>query len=348
MHIFDYRFLKDFTVSMGVLNRVSKLEGFNQKCKVLGMERQSILESMERIAIVLSTRDSNAIEGIGTMAERMVPLIVGDTKPIGHSESEILGYGDCLRHIHQNYADLVLSTETILKLYGILMSYTDVDPVFKTRDNDIIDRSPQGEILKVHRTVPYRHVEEAMDDMIASYWEARNDTDINNLLLIPCFIVDFLRIHPFIDGNGRMSRLLTTLLLYQEGYDICRYVSLESKIRSNLKGYYDALESSEEGWFDNRSSYEPFIDYFLGVLFLSYREYDRRLAHEFQNKGKSGAVRDLVLNMNMPVSKKDLISMLLGISEATISSELKRLLDAGEIVKIGSTRSARYISADRR
>ena len=155
------------------------------------MERQSILESMERIAIVLSTRDSNAIEGIGTMAERMVPLIVGDTKPIGHSESEILGYGDCLRHIHQNYADLVLSTETILKLYGILMSYTDVDPVFKTRDNVIIDRSPQGEILKVHRIVPYQHVEKAMDDMIASYWEARNDIDINNLLLIPCFIVDF-------------------------------------------------------------------------------------------------------------------------------------------------------------
>ena len=348
MHIFDYRFLKDFTVSMGVLNRVSKLEGFNQKSKVLGMERQSILESMERIAIVLSTRDSNAIEGIGTTAERMVPLIVGGTKPIGHSESEILGYGDCLRHIHQNHADLILSTETILKLYGILMSYTDVDPVFKTRDNVIIDRSPQGEILKVHRTVPYQYVEKAMDDMITSYWEARNDTDINNLLLIPCFIVDFLRIQPFIDGNGRMSRLLTTLLLYQEGYDICRYVSLESKIRSNLKGYYDALESSEEGWFDNTSSYEPFIDYFLGVLFLSYREYDRRLAHAFQNKGKSGAVRDLVLNMNMPVSKRDLISMLPGISEATISSELKRLLDAGEIVKIGSTRSARYISADRR
>lgn len=169
MHIFDYRFFKDFTVSMGVLNRVSKLEGFNQKCKVLGMERQSILESMVRIAIVLSTRDSNAIEGIGTTAERMVPLIVGDTKPIGHSESEILGYGDCLRHIHQNYADLVLSTEMILKLYGILMSYTDVDPVFKTRDNVIIDRSPQREILKVHRIVPYQHVEKAMDDMIASY-----------------------------------------------------------------------------------------------------------------------------------------------------------------------------------
>ena len=144
--------------------------------------------------------------------------------------------------------------------------------------------------MKVHRIVPYQHVEKAMDDMIASYREARNDTDVNNLLLIPCFIVDFLRIHPFIDGNGRMSRLLTTLLLYQEGYDICRYVSLESKIRFNLKGYYDALESSEEGWFDNRSSYEPFIDYFLGVLFLSYREYDRRLAHAFQNKGKSGAV----------------------------------------------------------
>ena len=168
---------------------------------------------------------------------------------------------------------------------------------------------------------------------------------INSLLLISCFIVDFLRIHPFEDGNGRMSRLLTALLLYQEGYDICRYVSLESRINASKDRYYGALEDSETGWFDNASDYTPFIEYFLGVLFLSYREYDRRLASAVGRSGKSAAVRDLVLNVNMPISKREIAAMLPDISESTVEAELRRMLDAGEIVKIGSTRGARYITA---
>ena len=347
MHIFDYRFLRERSVSMEVMNRVARLEGFSQRTRVLSMDRESVLQSMERIALVMSTRDSNAIEGIRTTDERLVPLIEGSTKPKGHSEAEIKGYGDCLRHIHRNYDSIVLSHDSILELYGILMSYTDVEPVFKTRDNAIVDRSPDGKVLRVHETVPHLDVEEAVGDMLASYWEARNDDGMNNLILIPCFIVDFLRIHPFMDGNGRMSRLLMTLLLHQEGYDVCRYVSLESKINSDLDSYYDALEGSEVGWFENESTYDPFIKYFLGILFLSYREYDRRMAAAIGRRGKSDAVRDVVLNVNMPVSKRDIMGMLPEVSESTISSELKRMLDAGEIVKKGSTRAARYIRAGR-
>ena len=158
----------------------------------------------------------------------------------------------------------------------------------------ITDRSPVGAVLRVHETVPHQYVEKAVGDMLASYWEARNDITINNLILIPCFIVDFLRVHPFMDGNGRMSRLLTVLLLYQEGYDVCRYVSLESKINSDLESYYRALEESEIGWSENESDYDPFIEYFLGILFLSYREYDGRMAAAIGRRGKSDAVRDVV------------------------------------------------------
>ena len=167
--------------------------------------------------------------------------------------------------------------------------------------------------------------------------------------LIKAAVVHFFieAIHPFEDGNGRMSRLLTALLLHQEGYDICRYVSLESRINATRDRYYDALEASEEGWFDNTSDYTPFIEYFLGVLFLSYREYDRRLASAAGRLGKSAAVRDIVLNVNMPVSKRDLMAMVLGVSESTVEAELRRMLDAGEAVKIGSTRGARYAAASR-
>ena len=154
-------------------------------------------------------------------------------------------------------------------------------------------------------------------------------------------------IHPFEDGNGRMSRLLTALLLHQEGYDICRYVSLESRINAARDRYYDALEASEEGWSDNTSDYTPFIEYFLGVLFLSYREYDLRLASAAGRLGKSAAVRDIVLNMDMSVSKRDLMAMVPGVSESTVEAELRRMLDAGEAVKIGSTRGARYAAASR-
>lgn len=347
MHSFDYRFLRERSVSMEVMNRVARLEGFCQRTRVLSLNRESILQSMERIALVMSVHDSNAIEGIRTTDDRLVPLIEGSTKPMSHSEAEIKGYSDCLRYIHRNHGSIVLSRDTILEMYGMLMAYSDVEPVFKTRDNVIIDRSLDGKVLCVHETVPHQDVEEAIRDMLVSYWEARNDITINNLILIPCFIVDFLRIHPFMDGNGRMSRLLTTLLLYQEGYDVCRYVSLESKINSDLDSYYRALEGSEVGWFENESTYDPFIEYFLGILFLSYREYDRRMAAVIGRRGKSDAVRDVVLNVNIPVSKRDIMEMLPDVSESTVASELKRMLDAGEIVKRGSTRAARYIPTNR-
>ncbi len=346
MHIFDYRFLREYSVSPDILNRISRLEGFNQRTRVLAEGKEDLLRNMESIAIIMSSRDSNAIEGIRTTDDRLMALLGGGARPRGHPESEILGYGDALRHIHADHDGMVLSKATILELFGIMTSYSSTEePHFKRRDNVIIERDREGRITRIHETVPSEYTEDAIDEMLASFWEARNDERINSLLLISCFIVDFLRIHPFEDGNGRMSRLLTALLLYHEGYDICRYVSLESRINASKNRYYGALEDSETGWFDNTSDYTPFIEYFLGVLFLSYREYDRRLASAVGRSGKSAAVRDLVLNVNMPISKREIAAMLTDISESTVEAELKRMLDAGEIVKIGSTRGARYITA---
>ena len=346
MHIFDYRFLRERSVSMEVMNRVARLEGFSQRTRVLSMDRESVLQSMERIALVMSTRDSNAIEGIRTTDERLVSLIEGSTKPKGHSEAEIKGYGDCLRHIHRNHDSIVLSRDSILELYGILMSYSDVEPAFKTRDNVIIDRSPDGKVLRVHETVPHQDVEEAVRDMLASYWEARNDDGINNLILIPCFIVDFLRIHPFMDGNGRMSRLLTTLLLYQEGYDVGKYVSVEARISATRDRYYEALSASSKGWHENGSDYIPFISYMLGVLMMCYREFDSRFrAIEGSRMGKMDRVREMVLNSVLPVSKTDLSSMMPDVSVTTIEAVLGEMVREGVVRKVGGNRNARYIRA---
>lgn len=348
-HIFDYSFLKKSSVKPDVVNRLSRLEAFNSRASFLRDSAESIVESMERIALLDSVISSNAIEGITTAAERAAPLVFGNTRPQGHSESEISGYRRALQHIHENHSTIILSKETILEIYGILMSDSlDMEVSFKTRDNMVVERSSDGTIVAVHHTVPFQDVESSIDHMVISYWEARNDVGINKLLLIPCFILDFLRIHPFLDGNGRMSRLLTTLLLYQEGYDICRYVSLESMINMSKSDYYDAIGKSEIGWFENNNDYTPFTDFFLSILFLAYREYDHRLTSVSRNSRRSDKVRLLINNLNYPVSKRDILSMFPDLSEVTVERTLREMLDEGSVKKIGSTRGARYVRNDRK
>ena len=206
------------------------------------------------------------IEGI-SRARKGVALIAGNVAPRGHDEKEIAGYRDALRYIHREHDSIRFDRESILEIYSILMSYRgdDVEPVFRKVENVIVDRDSDGNIVNMYPTVLASEVEYCIDQMVGAFWEVRYDDDVNDLLLIPCVIMDFLRIHPFKDGNGRMSRLLTTLLMYQSGYDVCRYVSMESKINSSKMDYYHALEESQIGWFDNSCDYTPFITYFPEV-----------------------------------------------------------------------------------
>lgn len=153
--------------------------------------------------------------------------------------------------------------------------HDDADTSFKTVDNAVVERGPDDTVVAVHPTVFASETEYCIDQLVGAFWEVRYDNDVNDLLLIPCVIMDFLRIHPFRDGNGRMSRLLTTLLMYQSGYDICRYMSMEPGISISRMDYYRALEESQAGWFDNRCDYTQFITYFLSQLFLCYRDLNR-------------------------------------------------------------------------
>ena len=345
VHKFDYRFLKDLKVDSDILNRAVNIESLIGRTVKGGKTVPSVLEGLERKAIIMSVADSNAIEGIRTSETRLIGLMSDRTAPRGHDEAEIAGYRDALRFIHAHHAEMVLNKETVLELYHTLMSFSDTeDSGFKTRDNVIVDRDAEGNVLHVYPTVPKEETEKAIDQAIWSFWEARNDFGINKLLLIPCFIMDFLRIHPFVDGNGRMSRLLTTLLLYQEGYDICRYVSMESKINASKQDYYHALEDSQIGWFENENDYIPFISYFLGQLFLCYREFDRALGIELSASKKSNALEVYLRLSNLPVSKRDLMSLFPYLSESTVELVLKRMSDAGELEKVGAARSTRYVN----
>jgi len=233
--------------------------------------------------------------------------------------------------------------DSVLELYSILMRHNaDAELGFKTRDNAVIERDGNGMIIKVHHTVPASEVLTNMEQLIDAFWEARNDADINNLLLIPCFISDFLIIHPFMDGNGRISRLLTMLLLYQEGYGVCRYVSMESMINSSKGEYYTALERSHDGWFENANDDMPFISYFISQLFLCYREMNRAMAAETGRRRKSDGLEMFLERTLFPVSKRDLCSLFPELSETTVERVLSRMVSEGRIETIGSSRSTRY------
>ncbi len=344
MHIFDYSFLKSMKVDPDILNRAVRIEAVNVQADHNLKEAGTIASALMNNAIMMSVRDSNAIEGIRTTSDRVAGLVNGSVHPRGHDEMEIAGYGDALRYIHENHSRIAITKQSILDIYGILMGRSDMnEPGFKKQDNVIVDRGPDGKISAVYQTIPADETDFCMDQLIGAFWEARDDMEINSLLLIPCFIMDFLRIHPFSDGNGRMSRLLTTLLLYQEGYDVCRYVSMESKINASKMDYYKALEESQIGWFENRCDYGPFIHYFLGELFLCYRDLNRMTGLEIGRRKKSNGLEAFLRMAVMPVSKHDLVLMFPDMSKITVERTLKRMCDEGEIEMMGSGRSVRYV-----
>lgn len=217
---------------------------------------------------------------------------------------------------------------------------------YNTRDNAIVDVHGDGTRSVRFRPVSAAETPAAMEQLVLAYGKARDDMGVNNLLLIPCFILDFLCIHPFIDGNGRMSRLLTLMLLYQEGYDVGRYVSVEARISATRDRYYEALSVSSKGWHENGSDYIPFISYMLGVLMMCYWEFDSRFrAIEGSRMGKMDRVREMVLNSVLPVSKSDLSSMMPDVSVTTIEAVLGEMVREGVVKKVGGNRNARYIRA---
>ena len=349
MHIFDYSFLKRASVDADTLSRVGGIERMNASIGDREAIGDSIASALELRALINSVADSNAIEGIYADESRLMGIVSGRTAPRGHDEEEIAGYRDALRLIQSDPDGMDVSVDAVLDLYAVLMGHKAGAHIgFKQRDNIIVERDGDGRIIKVHGVVPAAEAEDCMQQLAWAFQEARDDADIENLLLIPCFICDFLMIHPFSDGNGRMSRLLTTLLLRQEGYGAVRYVSMESKINASKRDYYRALEESQDGWFDNECDYGPFISYFLSQLFLCYRELDLSMGSAMGRHRKSDGLEQFLLRTALPVSKSELMRLFPELSESTVEKVLRDMTGDGRIEKTGSYRDARYRPAGKK
>lgn len=346
MHRFDYSFLRTASFPADIVSKASSIESMRCRGESVIRSHPAVVSDMEAAARVMSIRESNAIEGIVTSDDRLMAIATGSTAPRGHSESEIAGYRDVLDIIRSRHDALSVDERTILRLFSVMGAQSDGPTGYKTRDNTIVDVHEDGTRSVRFRPVSAAETPAAMEQLVLAYGEARDDMGVNNLLLIPCFILDFLCIHPFIDGNGRMSRLLTLLLLYQEGYDVGRYVSVEARMSATRDRYYEALSASSKGWHENGSDYIPFITYMLGVLMMCYREFDSRFrAIEGSRMGKMDRVREMVLNSVLPVSKSDLSSMMPDVSVTTIEAVLGEMVREGVVRKVGGNRNARYIRA---
>lgn len=346
MRTFDYSFLKTIKLPSEFLSLTSIISALKNEEEHKKKEYPDIFTNLQKIAIVQSVKGSNAIEGIVTTDKRIEEIVNQNSAPLNHNEQEIAGYRDALNLIHTKFKDIGFNLETMLNLHKMMLDQTSLNygGQFKTNDNVIREVYPDGTSKIRFVPTPANEVKETMEQLVLAYMDARDDYGINQLLLIPCVILDFLCIHPFRDGNGRMSRLLSLLLLYKEGFDVSKYISFEEQINNDKGHYYDALEKSSINWHEGTNDYIPFIYNFLATLVRCYQELDKRFLTVKSGKvSKTKRIEEIVLNAFIPVSKKEIKDLLPDVSITTIEKVLSEMLKDGRITKIGSTSKARYI-----
>lgn len=350
MKRFDYSFLANGLLPANLINITGTIYSLKTGAKIRKDEYERIFTELEKIAVVQSVKSSNAIEGIVTSDERIEEIVNQNSKPLNHNENEIAGYRDALNEIHLHYEDIELSENTILRLHEIMMSYTGSEDAgkYKINENYIVEEDKNGNRRMRFKPLSAKETPEAMEQLILAYHDASNNSNINQLLLIPCFILDFLCIHPFRDGNGRMSRLLTLLLLYKNGFDVGKYVSFEEQINNSKGNYYEALRLSSINWLENKHSYVPFIENFLSILYMCYKELDKRFSVVNSNKvTKKARIEATVLNNLTPISKAEICKILPDVSATTVEAVLGTMVKEGLIQIIGSGRNTKYMRNDR-
>ena len=307
--------------------------------------KDALTELLE-IAKIQSTEASNRIEGIITTDDRLKKIVRNKTAPRNRNEREIAGYRDVLATIHENYDFIPVRPNMILQLHRDLYKFNNpgFGGNYKNSDNIIAEELPDGTKLVRFQPVPAWETPEAIETLCNTFNDAVNDPDMDPLLLMPIFILDFLCIHPFSDGNGRMSRLLTLLILYRSGYIVGKYISLEKLIADNKESYYDALQDSDTGWHEEENDYLPFVRYMLGVIIAAYKDFSDRV-EILITKGlsKPERVREILRNSIRKLTKAEIMAQCPDIGERTVERALASLQEIGEIIKIGGGRYTSYI-----
>ena len=345
MHTFDYKETPKRLLTPDIVNLLSSLHEFRGKQELYIEAESDVLTALLDIAKIQSTKASNKIEGIYTSDERLEALVMEKVEPRNRSEEEIAGYREVLATVYDSYEYIPIRPNIILQLHRDLYSFSSSDTGgrFKNTDNVIAESSKDGQQRVRFTPVPAFQTPEAMENLCNEFNNAIERAEYDPLLLIPMFILDFLCIHPFNDGNGRMSRLLTLLLLYRSGYIVGKYVSMEMLIEKTKETYYEALQNSSIEWHNNRSDYTSFVRYYLGIVLKGYNEFQDRIEHLKHHKlSKADRVKAVFEKKLGIVKKSDIATLCPDISETTIERTLKELLESSFIEKVGKGRATGY------
>lgn len=344
MRDFNYGKLRNIKWDNEVLGLVAQIHEYKGKQTLFLKQKPATLEKLVEIAKTQSTESSNKIEGVVTTAARIKQLCDQKTTPRNRDEEEISGYRDALSLIHESYEYIPIKSSYILQLHKVLYRYSQrgIGGRFKNTQNYITEIKESGE--QIVRFMPLDPFETptAIEKMCESFNRETDACEIDPLILIPAFIVDFLCVHPFNDGNGRMSRLLTTLLLYRAGYVVGKYVSLESKIEKTKESYYKALEKSDINWNNGENDLTPFIKYILGTVLAAYRDFEQRVILVEDKASAIDLVRNAVNNTIGKFTKSDIMELVPSVGKTSVENSLKILIEEGVIGRDGKGKATFY------
>ena len=345
MRSFNYSKIKDQKWDSETLGLIAAIYKEAGKQELYLKQRPAELEKLVEIAKVQSTEASNAIEGIVTTNTRIKQLVAEKTTPRNRNEQEIAGYRDVLGVIHESFDAIPITQNYILQLHKMLYSHMN-NPIAgrtKTVQNYISATYPDGHSEILFTPLAPFETPEALTRICEEYNRVIGNMEVEPLIAIPVFIHDFLCIHPFNDGNGRMSRLLTTLLLYRSGFYVGKYISLEAKIAKNKDLYYNALSLSQEGWHEGTDDPLPFIKYLLGTILAAYKDFEDRCALVETKRSALDMVRMAIQNKIGRFTKQDIRELCPTLSLSSVEGALRQLVALGEIRREGQGKGTRYV-----
>lgn len=345
MRDFNYSKLREQKWDSNVVGLIAAIYKYAGKQELYLKQRPDELEKLVEIAKIQSTEASNAIEGIITTNTRIKQLVEEKTTPKNRDEEEIAGYRDVLNSIHESFDVIPISKNYILQLHKILYSHMNNPIAGRTKSvqNYISATYPDGHTEILFTPLAPYETPEALEKICAEYNKVIGNFEVEPLIAIPVFIHDFLCIHPFNDGNGRMSRLLTTLLLYRSGFYVGRYISLEAKIAKNKDLYYEALRKAQDGWHEEKEDAVPFIKYLLGTILAAYKDFEERFELIEEKLPALEMVRKATQHKIGKFTKQDIRELCPSLSVSSIEGSLRTLVKDGDLMKGGSGKNTFYV-----
>lgn len=344
MHSLTPDYLAHLRFNAQQLATLRTLGEYRGKQQLFVAQSPEVLSDLRQVAVVESTESSNRLEGVVVAAHRLKSLVLKNATPQSRSEQEVAGYRDALSLIHESSEQMPFSEGTVLQLHSMLYRYMpQPGGHWKATNNDIIERHPDGSSRIRFRPVAAHLTPMAMADLIARYRTTLDQHLADPLVLVPLVVLDFLCIHPFPDGNGRMARLLTLQLLYHFDYAVGRFISLERIFEESKESYYETLEASSQGWHEGGHNIAPWLNYFWGALLRAYSEFEERVGTIERGRGAKGdRVRTEILKRQLPFSITDIEEACPGISRDTVRLVLRAMKAEGLIAPMGKGRSAKW------